>query len=59
VDGLKKVEVRRRFPYGTATDAKLFIYDTVLLQSVFDYATIEEVDICQDQKVRLNWTSPK
>lgn len=43
VDGLKKVELRRRFPYGTATDAKLFIYATVPLQSVLGYATIEEV----------------
>ncbi|MBU2328193.1 MAG: ASCH domain-containing protein [Alphaproteobacteria bacterium] len=43
VDGLKKVELRRRFPYGTVTNAKLFIYATVPLQSVLGYATIEEV----------------
>ncbi|MGV8938652.1 MAG: hypothetical protein ACOH2J_16160 [Allorhizobium sp.] len=43
VDGLKTVELRRRFPYGTVTDAKLFIYATVPLQAVLGYATIEEV----------------
>lgn len=43
VDGLKKVELRRRFPYGTVTNAKLFIYATAPLQAVLGYATIEEV----------------
>ncbi|TXR50497.1 ASCH domain-containing protein [Phyllobacterium endophyticum] len=51
VDGLKKVELRRRFPYGTATDAKLFIYATVPLQAVLGYATIEEVKRLQVNEI--------
>jgi predicted transcriptional regulator len=34
VEGLKKVELRRRFPYGTVTGARLYIYATVPIQAV-------------------------
>jgi predicted transcriptional regulator len=44
VDGLKKVELRRRFPYGTVTGARIYIYATVPIQAVIGYATIREVE---------------
>jgi predicted transcriptional regulator len=44
VEGLKKVELRRRFPYGTVTGARLYIYATVPIQAVIGYATIRGVE---------------
>lgn len=44
VAGLKTVELRRRFPYGTVTGAKLFVYATVPIQAVIGYATIATVE---------------
>lgn len=44
VEGLKKVELRRRFPYGTVTGARLYIYATVPVQAVIGYATIRVVE---------------
>lgn len=44
VAGLKKVELRRRFPYGTVTGAQLFVYATVPIQAVIGHATISTVE---------------
>lgn len=44
VEGLKTVELRRRFPYGTVTGARLYVYATVPLQAVIGYATISTVE---------------
>lgn len=44
VDGLKTVELRRRFPYGTVTGARLYVYATVPIQAVIGYATIRKVE---------------
>jgi predicted transcriptional regulator len=43
VDGLKTVELRRRFPYGTVTGARIYVYATAPLQAVIGFATIREV----------------
>jgi predicted transcriptional regulator len=37
---LKKVELRRRFPPGTVTGARLYVYATVPIQALVGYATI-------------------
>lgn len=44
VEGLKTVELRRRFPYGTVTGARLYVYATVPIQAVIGYATISKVE---------------
>lgn len=44
VAGLKTVELRRRFPYGTVTGAIMYVYATVPLQAVIGYATISTVE---------------
>jgi predicted transcriptional regulator len=44
VEGLKQVELRRRFPYGTVTGARIYVYATVPIQAVIGYATIQEVE---------------
>jgi predicted transcriptional regulator len=44
VDGIKTVELRRRFPYGTVTGARLYVYATAPLQAVIGFATIREVE---------------
>jgi predicted transcriptional regulator len=44
VEGVKKVELRRRFPFGTVTGAKLFIYASAPIQAVVGYATIRIVE---------------
>jgi predicted transcriptional regulator len=43
VEGLKTVELRRRFPYGTVTGAVLYVYATVPIQALIGYATIRDV----------------
>jgi predicted transcriptional regulator len=44
VQGSKTVELRRRFPYGTVTGARLYVYATVPIQAVIGYATISIVE---------------
>jgi predicted transcriptional regulator len=44
VEGLKKVELRRRFPPGTVTGARLYVYATVPIQALLGYATIKQVE---------------
>lgn len=44
VDGVKKVELRRRFPYGTVTGARVYVYATAPIQAVIGYATIRKVE---------------
>jgi predicted transcriptional regulator len=44
VDGLKTVELRRRFPYGTVTGARIYVYATAPIQAIIGYATIREVE---------------
>ncbi len=51
VDGVKKVELRRRFPYGTVTGAKLFIYASAPIQAVVGYATIRIVEKLPVEKI--------
>lgn len=43
VEGLKTVELRRRFPYGTVTNAVLYVYATVPVQAIIGFATINDV----------------
>ncbi|MBB5764444.1 MAG: ASCH domain-containing protein [Methylobacteriaceae bacterium] len=44
VDGVKTVELRRRFPYGTVTGARLYVYASVPIQALIGYATISTVE---------------
>ncbi|RJT30826.1 hypothetical protein D3227_29960 [Mesorhizobium waimense] len=44
VMGTKTVELRRRFPYGTVTGARIYVYATVPIQAVIGYATISTVE---------------
>ena len=44
VEGVKKVELRRRFPPGTVTGARLYVYATVPVQALIGFATISGVD---------------
>lgn len=43
VDGLKTVELRRRFLDLTVTGAKMYVYATVPIQALVGYATIDRV----------------
>ena len=51
VEGLKKVELRRRFPPGTVTGARLYIYATVPIQALIGYATIKQVEHMPIEKI--------
>ncbi len=42
--GEKKVELRRRFPFGTVTGARIYVYASAPIQAVIGYATIRTVD---------------
>lgn len=44
IQGTKIVELRRRFPYGTVTGARLYVYATVPIQAIIGYATISNVE---------------
>ncbi len=44
VEGSKTVELRRRFPYGTATGALMFVYASAPIQALIGYATIMDVE---------------
>jgi predicted transcriptional regulator len=44
VEGVKKVELRRRFPPGAVTGARLYVYATVPIQALIGYATISRID---------------
>lgn len=44
VDGVKTVELRRRFPYGTVTGARLYVYASAPIQALIGYATIATVE---------------
>lgn len=44
VEGMKQVELRRRFPLGTVTGARLYIYATVPIQALIGYAIIKRVE---------------
>lgn len=57
VDGLKKVELRRRFPYGTVTGARLYVYATAPVQAVIGYATIREVVHSRVQQIWSTYSS--
>ncbi len=45
VEGVKKVELRRRFPPDTVTGARLYVYATVPIQALVGYATISGIEI--------------
>jgi predicted transcriptional regulator len=53
VDGVKKVELRRRFPYGTVTGARVYVYATAPIQAVIGYATIRKVEKSAVEKIWL------
>lgn len=42
--GEKRVELRRRFPYGTVTGARMYIYASAPIQAIIGYAVIATVD---------------
>ncbi|BDV35545.1 hypothetical protein SS37A_30740 [Methylocystis iwaonis] len=44
IEGVKKVELRRRFPPGTVTGARLYVYATVPLRALIGFATISRID---------------
>jgi predicted transcriptional regulator len=54
VDGLKTVELRRRFPYGTVTGARIYVYATAPMQAVIGFATIRGVERSPIEQI---WTA--
>ena len=55
VDGLKRVELRRRFPYGTVTGARIYVYATAPIQAVIGYATIRTVERLPVEQIWLKY----
>ncbi|MER8601260.1 hypothetical protein [Mesorhizobium sp. M0768] len=56
VSGQKKVELRRRFPYGTVTGAVMYIYASAPIQAVIGYATISTVEELPVERIWANYS---
>jgi predicted transcriptional regulator len=57
VEGLKTVELRRRFPFGAATDARMFIYSSAPVQALIGYATILDVERLEIEEIWEKYSS--
>lgn len=57
ISGEKKVELRRRFPYGTVTGARLYIYASAPVQAVIGYATIQTVERISPNEIWSRYAS--
>ena len=57
VVGDKKVELRRRFPYGTVTGARMYIYASSPIQAVIGYAVIRTVERLSPSEIWSRYAS--
>jgi len=57
IRGEKKVELRRKFPYGTVTGARMYIYASAPIQAIIGYAVIATVDRIPPEEIWDKYSS--
>lgn len=57
MSGEKTVELRRRFPYGTVTGARMYVYASAPIQAVVGFSVIKTVDRISPDEIWKKYSS--